>query len=75
MTDVTIFQGAALKYREDLAFLLEQFFVLVDQYRNALKQVYLEEDPDDNKKKMLDSIAIQLRDIYKDVFTYKYIYT
>ena len=68
MTDVTIFQGAALKYREDLAFLLEQFFVLVDQYRTALKQVYLEEDPDDNKKKMLGSIAIQLRDIYKDVF-------
>lgn len=67
MTDVTIFQGAALKYREDLAFLLEQFLVVVGQYRAALKQVYLEEDPDDNKKKNLDNIATQLLEIYNDV--------
>ena len=67
MTEETVFQGPALKYREDLVFLSEQFLLVINNYRTALKQVYLEEDPDDNKKKNLEQIRGQLLEIYNDV--------
>jgi hypothetical protein len=63
----TVFQGPALKYREDLVFLSEQFLLVINNYRTALKQVYLEEDPDDNKKKYLNQIKVQLTEIYNNV--------
>lgn len=69
MTKTTTLQEPALKYREKLIFLTEQFFLIINNYKVALTQVYLEEDVNNEKKQKLDKIRDQLNAIYKDVLT------
>jgi len=67
MIEANVLQEPALKYREDLIFLTEQFFLIINNYKVALKQVYLEEDVDNDKKHNLEQIRGQLSEIYRDV--------